>query len=344
MFRFQHPWFALLVIPLAVALWLALRRRPPALRYSSLEALAAVPAPGWARLLRHVPAVLEALGAALCIVALMRPQFGNERQVQRSEGVDIMLVLDVSGSMQSYDLPEGMDSADAVTRAIREGVLHTRLDAAKEELGKFVERRPDDRIGMIAFSRIPYMVCPPTLDHAFLLEHLALMEPGMLPDGTNIASPLASAVLRLKDSPARRRVAVLFTDGENNIDAKITPLQAATLAKENNVAVYTVGIGSQRAVILATGIFGRVLQAANAGLDEKLLQGIADKTGARYFPVRDSAAFAKVMADVDALEKITLEAPRYYDFQEQFLRWLLPAMLFLLAGFTLEHTALQRLP
>ncbi|MFA5205161.1 MAG: VWA domain-containing protein [Lentisphaeria bacterium] len=342
-FRFAQPWFALLLPVVLAAAVLAWRRRPPAFLVSGTAAFAAAAA--GRRTPWRWPLLLTVAGLGCGVVALMRPQAGVERLIERAEGVDIMLVLDVSGSMQSYDVPESLDNGPEIARAIRDGTLKTRLATAQEELRRFVEGRPNDRIGLIAFARLPYMACPPTLDHDFLLNHLATLEPGMLPDGTNIATPLGSATARLKDSPSRRRVAVLFTDGEHNVDASLSPRQAALLAKDNRVALHTVGIGSARAVILARDPFGNQgLQRSPAGLDQPLLEELAASTGGRYFAARDAAGFQKVMREIDALEKTSLEAPRYLDYREQFPGWLGAGLVLLLAGFLLEHTLLRTDP
>jgi Ca-activated chloride channel family protein len=344
-FRFQHPWFVLLLLPLAAALVVAWCRRPPALIVSSLEPVRAgfgASRGRWGRW--RWPLLLHAAGLLLAVVALMRPQFGQQRYFERTEGIDIMLVLDVSGSMEAIDVPPELRSRDEVVRAVEAGRLKSRLEVAKQELRRFVRGRPDDRIGLIAFARLPYIVCPPTLDHDFLLGHLEQLAPGMLPDGTNLASPIASATARLKDSPARRRVMVLFTDGENNVEARITPRQAAQLARTFKSVIYTVGVGSERAVVLAAGWFGRTLQPAEGGHGRALLEELAGATGGRYFAARDAAGFAQVMREIDALETTRLDVPRYVDYRERFAPWLAAAISLILAGFVLERTLCQTLP
>lgn len=343
-FRFANPWLALLLLPLIAGMLLALRRRPPTLQVSRLQPYRVAFPRGTFWHLVHTPLYLYGVGLLLCILALMRPQFGNERLIERKDGIDIVLILDVSGSMQSYDVPSELTSGEEITAAINSGRLKTRLDTAKEELRKFVKNRPNDRFGLIAFSRLPYTVCPPTLDHEFLINHLDTLEPGMLPDGTGIANPIASATTRLKDSPAKRRVGVLFTDGMNNVQAAITPQQAADIAKTFKIAVYTVGIGSARAVAIAASMFGRRLQQVESEFDQKLLEDIADKTAARYFAARDQTSFAKVMKEIDALETTVLETPRYLDYREQFMPLLGVALALFLLAFLLENTRFQAVP
>ncbi len=345
MFRFQQPWYALLLLPLVAAAVWALVRRPPSLTVSSAAPFRGVGlrAGPWHR--SRWPVLVGALGLALCLAALMRPQHGVERSVQRAEGIDIMLVLDVSPSMRAYDVPECVADTDGAAAAIRAGTLKTRVETAKDELRKFVEKRPNDRIGLIIFSKLPYTVCPPTLDHDFLVNSISSFEAGMLGEATNIAGPLASATARLKDSPAKRRVAVLFTDGGNNVQDKITPEQAADLARTFAVAVYTVGIGSNRAV-LPMDFFGRQVlhPLGTSDFDPKLLEEIASKTGARYFAAADASGFAAAMKEIDQLEKVKVEAPRFTDYRERFPPLLWAGLLLICLAFLLERTVLQTVP
>ena len=230
--------------------------------------------------------------------------------------------------------------------AIEAERLKNRVSIAKHELRTFVQERPEDRIGLIAFSKVPYVVCPPTLDHAFLLEHLEMLEAGMFGDSaTGIAGPVASATQRLKDSQAAERVAVLFTDGANNVDSKISPRQAARIADTFNVRVHTVGVGSDRAVTVARLPWGgKTLRQVQSGLDEELLQAIADKSGGEYFEARDEAGFRHVMRRIDEMETVDFEAPRYVDYKEQFPPLLYAAAALLLAALLLDNTLLCRAP
>ena len=345
MFRFQQPWYALLLLPLAAGAVLTLFRRPPALTVSSAAPFKGGGLRAGAGHPSRWPLWLGVLGLALCIVALMRPQHGMEKSLQRAEGVDIMLVLDVSPSMRAYDIPQGINDMNSAARAISAGTVKSRVEVAKDELRRFVEKRPDDRIGLVIFSALPYTVCPPTLDHDFLVNRITTFEAGMLGDATNIAGPLASATARLKDSPAKRRVAVLFTDGGNNVQDKVTPEQAADLAKTFNVAVYTVGIGSDRSVMAMQTPFGNQLQQlGGSDFDPKLLQDIADKTGARYFVAADAKGFAQAMKEIDMLEKVKMETPRYMDYSERFMPLLWAGLLLLGLAFLLERTVLQTVP
>ncbi len=342
--HFFSPWFALLLLPLLGAFYWSLRRRPPSLLVSHAGTYGA----GKSRSLWrpvHAPLLIQTLGLALLVVALMRPQEGLEKVMQHAEGIDIMLLLDVSGSMEAFDPSAGL-GMDEAARQIQSGLLKNRLEVAKQELAKFVQRRPGDRIGLIAFATRPYVVCPPTLDHDFLLNHLQTLQPGMFADnGTGIAPPIASATSRLKDSQAKRRVAVLFTDGENNVEAKITPVEAAGIAAQFAVSVYTVGIGGRQAVAIRSGWFGRrQLVQAGYGLDQELLEKIAAETGGKYFAARDAAMFGQVMEEIDQLETIGMEVPRFMDYREQFYSWMLTGAGLFLLGLFLEYTIFLRGP
>ncbi|MFA4944148.1 MAG: VWA domain-containing protein [Lentisphaeria bacterium] len=347
MFRFAQPWAGGLLLALLAAALLAWRRRPPALRmpagapWRRLAARAGAGVPRW-----RWPLLLTTAGLALCVAALMRPQAGLGRSVRHSQGIDIMLALDVSGSMESFDVPPEIQTLREAGRAIEAGRLRDRLSVAKAELERFVRRRADDRIGVIAFARLPYLICPPTLDHEFLVNHLQSVHAGSLPDGTNLAGAVAAAAYRLKDAGSRRRVAVLFTDGVNNIQDRVTPRQAAELAAACNVTLYTVGIGSDRAVGVGPDWLGnRTVQAVEeASLDEALPREVATATGGRYFAAQDAAGFARAMAEIDRLEKVEIEVIRFEDWRERFPGWLAAGLILLLAAFGLEQTCCQSLP
>jgi Ca-activated chloride channel family protein len=341
--HFHSLWWCLLAVALLLAVVVAVRRRPPAITVSHLSSFGVPARPRMIHPLR-LPLLLFSAGVLALIVALMRTQKGIERYMRRAEGIDVMLALDVSGSMEAYDIAERYDSESKVLTGIRSGELQTRIDVAKAELRKFVERRPNDRIGLIAFARLPYVVCPPTLDHRFLLGNMDLVDAGKLPDGTGIAAPVASATNRLKGSSAKRRVLVLFTDGSNNVDAAITPKQAAKLAQTFDVVVYTVGVGSNRSVIIANTPFGPRLRTGGADFNRQLLEQIADTTGGRYFEARDTEAFGRVMQEIDDLETTSMEQPVYIDYRERFVPWLIAGIALILLAFLLENTVLQTVP
>ncbi|MCK5844276.1 MAG: VWA domain-containing protein, partial [Victivallales bacterium] len=291
-----------------------------------------------------LPFLLHAVGLALLIFAVARPQRGIEMLKQRAEGIDIMIALDLSGSMEAIDVPENY-SEQEVYNAINSGKLKTRIEIAKQEIRKFIEKRPNDRIGLIAFAPLPYVACPPTLDHAWLYAHLGQLEPNIIGNATGIAGPIASAVHRLKDSDSKRRVLVLFTDGSNNVNNRVTPRQAAKLAKTFNVIIYTVGIGSQNAYIINDNpIFGRTLRQMGGEFDESLLKDIAQFSSGRYYTASDAKGLEKVMGEIDQLEKTTKEQPRYVDYRELGNVFVLWGLILILSAFLLEGTIALKIP
>ena len=247
----------------------------------------------------------------------------------------------MSGSMQAMDVPRNITSADALAKAINSGELRNRLDTAKEEIKKFILARPNDRIGLIGFADLAYSFSPPTLDHAWLLERLQTLEPGQLGDATGIASAVSSGVRRLKNSDAPRRVLVLFTDGANTAENRLTPEQSANLAKEFNCIIHTVGIGSDNAYVLAQG-YG--FQKVQGSFDEKLLSSIASVTGGTYFRAADKEGLKKVMAEINALEKTNIEQPKFVEYKEYAPFLALAGALLLMAGFVWENLIRVRIP
>ena len=344
--HFESPWFFLLFPLLIVALIIATVRKRPTLTVSSIKPyLAAIK--GKRRVLSpvHLPLVFEGLGVGCLIVALVRPQHGIEETIRRTEGIDIMLALDLSGSMEAFDVPKDVSSREAVVQLLKSGKLKPRIAVAKEEVERFIDRRLNDRIGMVAFAANTYTVCPPTLDHNFLKTHLNRLEAGMLPDGTGIAAPIGIAANRLKDSKAKRRVLVLFTDGDNNVDANITPLQAAKIADSFDISIHTVGIGSSRAFVIRPGMFGRKqLVNVQAGFNRQLLVDIADVSKGRYFAAEDADGLKAVMKSIDALEKTNLEQPTFIDYKELYKGWVACGLGLLCLGFIVENTLSLKVP
>ena len=285
------------------------------------------------------------LGLVLLIVALARPRYGNEKMLIRAKGIDIVLALDMSGSMEAYDVPPNITNAQSLISALQNKEVDNRIEVAKKEIRRFIERRPNDRIGLIGFADQAYNFAPPTLDHAWLLAHLERFSPGMIGQQTGIASALASGVNRLKKSDAPRRVLVIFTDGRNNVDNRLTPEQAAMLGKEFNVVIHTVGIGSSNAVAMVTDPFGRrFFQRIGDEFDEKLLRSLAEITGGTYFHAADSDGMKQVMNQINQLEKTTIEQPKYIEFKEYGPILALLALSLLLLGFAAECTWNLRLP
>jgi Ca-activated chloride channel family protein len=330
--RLASPWLLLLLglLPMAIRWGLRPERRV-ALRYPTLDVVrAAVPA-GAARRRMVLPA-LRAATLTLIVLALARPQFGDTTTRLHREGVDVVLAVDVSGSMlaEDFTLADGRAS---------------RLDVVKSVVKEFVTARPEDRIGLVLFAARPYTQCPLTLDHGWLLQNLDRAKVGMIEDGTAIGSALAIAVNRLRPSTARSKFVVLLTDGQNNA-GRITPQTAADAAATLGIRVYTVGAGTRGlAPYPAQDLFGnKVYRPMQVDIDEDTLKKIAMTTDARYFRATDTASLRDIYAEIDRSEKTPFEAPQFLDYREVYpvLAW--PAVALLLFEVGLGETVLRKLP
>ena len=328
-----------LLFPLELVLLRACFKPVPALRVPSLRTFKAESKGRLSRinLRKLVPFLLYSIGGVMLIVALAGPREGMEEIRRRADGIDIMVALDLSGSMRAIDVPPGIRTERELEVAMASGKVKDRLGTAKEEIAKFIKARPNDRIGLIAFAPLPYVVCPPTLDHAWLIANLDRLESGSIGDATGIAGPVASAVQRLKDSDSKRSIIVLFTDGANNVNAKITPRQAAKLANTFDITLYTVGIGSRNSVMKLDSMFGSSFQRVEGSFDEKLLQEMADTTGGVYYKAADGESMAKAMAQIDQLEKTSVEQNIIVNWKEFYPLFCWLAIAFLLIGFAYEH-------
>ena len=280
-------------------------------------------------------AVLASLiyGAMAClIVALARPQLGRTLERVQASGVDIMLVLDVSGSMIAEDYLVG-------------GQRMNRIDTVKRVTQEFIEARPNDRIGIIAFAGRPYLVSPLTLDHDWLIANLDRVRIGLVEDGTAIGSALASAETRLKDRDAKTKLIVLLTDGANNA-GKVLPLTAAEAAHALGIKVYTIGAGSSGPVpVPMKDPFGRtVYQKMVFDFDEKLLDQIAKIGDGKYFRAADTSSMDKTFKEIDRLEKTKIEIEKSADYHDFFPLFLAGAVLLLGAEAFLSQTLWRRLP
>jgi len=330
--RFLEPhvlWF-LLAIPI-LALLKGRFGRAASLRVSTSAPAAVVAqktrsrAGRWVSSLRH-------LALAALVVALARPQIGSDRVDVDTKGVDIVLAVDVSGSMQSLDFT-------------KDGRPASRLTAAKDVVKKFVEGRASDRIALVAFSKRPYLMCPLTLDHEWLLKRLEALEEGMGEDGTAIGAALAAAGNQLKDLDAKSRVVVLLTDGMNN-SGKVSPAAAAEAASALGIKAYTIGAGTRgEAPIPVKDAFGNVeIQMAKTDIDEKTLEDIATKTGGRYFRATDTKSLEKTYTEIDSLEKTTRVLKEFANYRDLFAYAALLALVLLGAELALAHTLFRRLP
>jgi Ca-activated chloride channel family protein len=276
--------------------------------------------------------LLPIIAGAFMIIGLARPQWVHGRTQITANGIDIMLDLDVSGSMQALDFKVA-------------GQRVNRIEVVKSVVSKFVDERPDDRIGIVAFAGAPYLVSPLTLDHDWLQQNLGRVTVGGVDDGTAIGSAIATSVNRLRDSAAKSKVVILLTDGMNNT-GKISPMAAAEAAKALRVKIYTVAVGVRgEAPVPVKDEFGHTqLVMAKVDVDEKTLQAIASLTGGEFYRATDTDSLKNIYEQINQLEKTAQVAQRFEHYQELFGWALFPALAFLGLGFGLEHTRFRRLP
>lgn len=282
--------------------------------------------------LRHLPVALRLAGLTLLVFAFMRPQKGIEETKVHSEGIDIVLCLDVSGSMMAEDFNIG-------------NKRYNRLHVVKKVVKEFIEKRENDRVGLVVFAGRAYTLCPLTLDKGILLQFLERAEIGMIEDGTAIGSGIAAGLNRLKKSAGKSKVIILLTDGINNA-GNITPGNAAELAKALDVKIYTIGAGSKGPVPFpAKDFFGnRVYQWVNIDIDDESLRSIAVNSGGKYFRATDTDSLRHIYSEIDRLEKTAIEVTSYMNYKELFTPFVLGGAFFVLAGILLENTKLRILP
>ena len=343
--KLEYPWLLLLFIPYAAVLYFAWTLHAPSIRVPGLEPFRRAAGKkrrlNWRKL---IPFTLFALGGAAMIVALAQPREGIEEIRSKADGIDIMIAIDLSPSMDAIDAPANISDSQ-IAGLMQRGTLKNRVETAKDEIARFIEERPNDRIGLIAFASLPYVICPPTLDHAFLLANLQRLSVGQIGDGTGIAGPIASAVKRLKDSDSKSRILVLFTDGSNTVNGQISPRDAGKLADTFEITIYPVGIGSRYARIPMQSLLGGVIfQTYPDEFDEPLLRELADMTGGRYYRAADAKGMAQAMSEINKLEKTSMEQPVVINWRELYPYCCWFALAAILLGFCLRQTVCLRLP
>jgi Ca-activated chloride channel family protein len=330
--HFAQPWLLLLLLLVPALAVLAGRHgATPAVIFSSLRPFESI---GRVRKSRAGGWLLSLLllGLTALIVALARPQLGRTISRVQASGIDIILALDVSRSMYAEDFVIGGQRAN-------------RLDAVKQVTQKFIEGRPNDRIGIVCFAGRPYMVSPLTLDHDWLLQNLERIRIGLVEDGTAIGSAIASASNRLKDREAKSKIVVLLTDGDNNA-GKVTPVTAAEAAVALGIKIYTIGAGTRGyAPIPVRDNFGRtVYQNIKVEVNEPMLRQIAEIGGGQYFRATDAASLERIYEQIDKLERSTVELSQYKQYRELF-PWLVGLGTAIVAlGAVLGETVWRRLP
>ena len=338
MIQFQYPLVLSMLVPIAlVGLWLARRGRPAAVAFSSTEIVRAVARTRRSRWGRFMPA-LRWLGASLLVVALARPHVEHHHASIHASGVDVMLAMDVSGSMQARDMGKSSSTEAPISR----------LEAAKEVVSRFIHDRSNDRIGLVAFAGDPYLASPLTLDHDWVeksVEGLTATAQNGLRDGTAIGSAIATGVRRLDAQDAKSKIMILLTDGQNNA-GKIAPSAAAEAAKALGVKIYTVGVGSKGdALVPVTNDRGRQeLVMAKVDVDEPSLQQVATTTGGKFYRATDAASLQKVYDEIDRLEKTTRTVTRFDEKTERFAWFAIPGLALLATSIALSATRFRRVP
>ncbi|HWH64072.1 MAG TPA: VWA domain-containing protein, partial [Ginsengibacter sp.] len=324
---FGQPLFFILfaIVPILVY-WEIVKgkKQTAAVKISTTAGLSKIRS--WKNTFQNLPFILRLMAISCIIIALARPRVKFEEQQSEGEGVDIILSIDVSGSMTAQDFRPN------------------RMEAAKKVAEDFVNERPNDRIGIVIFSGESFTQCPLTTDHSVLINQIEQIRNGLLEDGTAIGSGLATSVDRLRNSKAKSKVVILLTDGVNN-GGLIDPATALEIAKTFKVKVYTIGVGTDGyAPTPVSTPLGIVMQNEKVAIDEKLLKNIADQTGGKYFRATDNKSLQSIYAEIDHLEKSKVEITTLHRYTEKFYPLIFAAMALLLLEIILRFTIFRKFP
>jgi len=331
LYGYQFLW--LLVIPVMVFWYRNKKRKKASLRFSDISVLKQI-RPSRSLRARHLVFILKAAAIALIILALARPQSGKRNRDITTQGVEIMLAVDVSGSMRAEDFRP-----------------NNRLYVAKQVVADFIKGRESDQIGMVIFAGRSFTQCPLTSDYGILLSFLENVQIGMVEDGTAIGMALANCVNRIKDAKAKSRIVILLTDGQNN-KGEIDPVTAAKIAQSFGIKVYTVGVGREGGAPIPVNdpFFGKTYARGPDGrlfltqMDEATLKEIAHITGGRYFRAVDKDSLKKIYQQIDKLEKTKIEIKQYMEYTELFQYALVMALFLLTLSILLENTRFRTIP
>lgn len=327
-FANKEMLWLLLVIP-GILAWYIWKNKTytPELKVSSTQGFEGLQQP-LKYYFRHSLIVLRILTIALLVVVLARPQSRSSWKDVKTEGIDIVMALDISGSMLAKDLKPN------------------RLEAAKEVAQDFIDSRPNDRIGLVIFSGESFTQCPLTTDHAVIKNLFASIHTGMVKDGTAIGNGLATSVSRVKDSNAKSKVVILLTDGVNN-QGSIAPLTAAEIAKAFGVRVYTIGVGTIGKALAPVGMYpdgSYEYGYVDVNIDEKTLTEIGEMTGGKYFRATDNEKLKEIYQEIDRLEKTIFEEKNFTNKAEHFLPFAIAAALLLMIEFLLKNRVFRSIP
>lgn len=326
---FEYPGLLwLLVIPAVLVvhyIYLELAQRHPHLRVSSSVPWT-VTGTSFMAVLRHLPFLLRTFALVMIVIAIARPRSSTEMERIDTEGIDIVLAMDVSTSMLARDLTPD------------------RINASKDIAIEFISQRPSDRMGIVVFAGESFTQCPLTTDRATLINLMKEIQTDLIEDGTAIGNGLATAVARMKDSDAKSRVVILLTDGVNN-RGEISPQMAAEIAKTYGIRVYTIGVGKEgMAPYPVMTPWGVEVQNVKVEIDEKLLAEIAESTGGRYFRATDNTKLAEIYSEINKMEKARTTVDSFPVYKELFGLYALLALLALLLEFFIDRFVLRRLP
>ena len=330
MLSFAHPQFLALLVLLPLLIWRhfkTFKTGAATLRFSTLNLFKSLPRPSsyWSR---HLLFGIRTLALALAIIALARPQSGYTEEEVTTEGIDVVLAVDISSSMRAEDFKP-----------------KNRLEAAKQVAEDFIHGRKSDRIGMVVFAARSFTQCPLTLDYGVLVSFLQQIQIGMIDDGTAIGLGLATAVDRLRNSKAKSKVVILLTDGRNNA-GEIHPATAAQIAKAFGIRVYTVGVGTRGEAMYPVDdpLFGRRYVRMPVDIDEETLTRIAEMTNAKYFRATDRSSLEQIFAEIDQLEKTKIEVKEFTRFRELFTNWLGLALGLIVLELVLANSKFRKIP
>ena len=328
-----NPPGILLAIPLVIlyAFFIFRWNRTPSFRFPTTDLVKGIKQ-SWKIKFNFVPTVLRVAALVLFVVALAGPREVLDETVHKTEGIDIVLALDCSGSMAAEDFKINGQRAN-------------RLMIIKNVVKEFIAKRNNDRIALIAFSGLAYTACPLTTDYEWLLANLERIDLGILEDGTAIGSAISSSVNRLKNSKAKSKIIILLTDGMNNA-GKIDPVTAAKIAQSMKIKIYTIGAGSRGEVPFPVkDMFGRIFyQNVELDLDENTLKEIAHVTNGKYFRATDTESLRDIYSEIDSLEKTPIEETGYKEYKELFVWFLLLGIFCLVSEIFLSNTIFMRIP
>ena len=329
---FKDPWVFIFVPIILIFLFLVKRKEQAgAFRFPSMDLVADI-RDTWKTRCIQLPFFLRAVVIFLMLIALAGPRSVLQETTHKTQGFDIVLAIDASGSMLAEDFTI-------------DGKRQNRLEVVKHVVNEFVDGRPDDRMGLVAFGGLAYTVSPLTSDHAWLKANLDRVSVGLIEDGTAIGSGISSALSRLRHSQAKSKIIVLLTDGVNNAGS-IDPVSAALAAKALNIKIYTIGVGTRGyAPFPVQDVFGRtVYQKVKIDVDEDGLRKSADLTGGKYFRATDTNSLREIYREIDRLEKTKIETLNYREYKELFTRFLLAAISIWFLELILSQTIFLRIP